>query len=134
MTKQAYIGIKFYEDNRNKNEILALSDWLNRAGYSAVCIARDVEQWGTIRLTPQELMQITFAEIDKADLVVMEMSVKGVGLGIEAGYAYAQGKPIVVLIREGRELSETMAGIATKVIAYQHEINLPLALPTGQKN
>ncbi len=133
MSKRAYIGIKFYEDSRNRDEILALSDWLNRVGYSAICIARDIEQWGTIRLTPQELMQISFAEIDKSDLVVMEMSVKGVGLGIEAGYAYAKGKPVIVLIREGRELSETMAGIATKIITYQHESHLPLALPTGQK-
>ncbi len=132
MKKRAYIGIKFYEDSRNQDEILALSDWLNRVGYNTVCIARDIEKWGTIRLSPQELMQISLAEIDKSDLVVMEMSVKGVGLGIEAGYAYAKGKPVIVLIREGRELSQTMAGIATKVIIYQHESHWPLALPTGQ--
>jgi hypothetical protein len=133
MTKKAYIGIKFYEDSRNRDEILALSDWLNRVGYDTICIARDVEKWGTIHLTPQELMQLAFTEIDQSELIVMEMSVKGVGLGIEAGYAYAKGKPVIVLIREGCELSETMAGIATKIITYQHETNLPLALPTGLK-
>lgn len=132
MSKRAYIGIKFYEDNRNKNEILALSDWLNRVGYDTICIARDVEKWATVDLTPQELMQISFAEIDRSDLVVIEMSVKGVGLGIEAGYAYAKGKPVIVLIREGHDLSATMAGIATKIITYQHESHLPLALPMGE--
>ena len=73
-------------------------------------------------------MQISLSEIDLSDLVVMEMSVKGVGLGIEAGYAYAKGKSVIVLIKEGSELSETIAGIATKVITYKHKSNLPLAL------
>ncbi len=124
MTKQAYIGIKFYEDNRNKETIQAISHWLTQAGYQTYCIARDVEKWGAIRLTPPELMRQTFAIMDQSDLIVMEMSVKGVGLGIEAGYAFAKGKYILILIQDGCELSETMAGIATKIIRYQPG-NLP---------
>ena len=61
-------------------------------------------------------MQRTFAEIDQSDLIVMEMSEKGVGLGIEAGYAYAKGKYLLIVLKQGRELSSTMAGIASKII------------------
>ena len=118
MTKQAYIGIKYYEDNRNQPEIAQLSHQLEQAGYITVCITRDVEKWGAVQLTPQALMQRTFAIIDQSDLIMMEMSEKGVGLGIEAGYAYAQGKYLLIVLQKERELSSTMAGIATKIIHY----------------
>jgi 2'-deoxynucleoside 5'-phosphate N-hydrolase len=119
MTKQAYIGIKYYEDNRNQPEIARLSRQLERAGYSTVCITRDIEKWGAIQFSPQELMHLTFAKIDQSDLIVMEMSEKGVGLGIEAGYAYAQGKYLLIVLQKERELSSTMTGIASKIIHYE---------------
>jgi len=44
-------------------------------------------------------MRVTFAEIDRSDLAILEMSEKGVGLGIEAGYVIAivntQPTPVV---------------------------------------
>lgn len=127
MTKQAYIGIKYYEDNRNQPEITQLSRQLEQSGYKTVCIARDVEKWGAVHLPPPELMQHTFTEIDRADLIVMEMSEKGVGLGIEAGYAYAKGKYLLIVLKNERELSSTMAGIASKIIRYQSLEQLDLS-------
>lgn len=116
--KKAYFGIKFYEDRGNRSEIESIITVLRRAGIQTVCMASDVEKWGTVCLPLKELMERTFAEIDQADLVVLEMSEKGVGLGIEAGYAVAKGKQLVVLIKEGHELSGTMQGIADLVISY----------------
>ena len=126
MTKQAYIGIKYYKDNRNQPEITQLSRQLEQSGYKTVCIARDVEKWGAVHLPPSELMLHTFTEIDRSDLIVMEMSEKGVGLGIEAGYAYAKGKYLLIVLKNERELSSTMAGIASKIIRYQslEQLNL----------
>ena len=126
MSKQAYIGIKYYEDNRNRPEIELLASKLEEIGYTAVCITRDVEKWGAVHLSPQALMQRTFAAVDQSDLIVMEMSEKGVGLGIEAGYAHAKGKYLLVVVQKERELSSTMAGIATKIIRYDtmEQINL----------
>jgi nucleoside 2-deoxyribosyltransferase len=128
MINQAYIGIKYYEDNRNQPEIGQLSRQLEQAGYTTVCIARDIEKWGDVHLTPQELMRRTFAVIDQSDLIVMEMSEKGVGLGIEAGYAYAQGKFLLIILQKERELSSTMAGIATKIIRYNTLEQLDLSI------
>lgn len=126
MKKQAYIGIKYHEDNRNQPEIDQLSRQLEKAGYHTVCITRDVEKWGKIHLSPPELMRRTFTIIDQSDLIVMEMSEKGVGLGIEAGYAYAQGKNLLILLQKERELSSTMAGIASQIIRYDtlEQLNL----------
>ena len=61
-------------------------------------IARDVECQGEKELPAAELTKVSFEEIEKSDIVVLEMSEKGVGLGIEAGYAHTCGKPIIVLI------------------------------------
>jgi len=118
MNYRVYFGIKFYEDNRNRDEISSIRVALQDDGIQTVCIARDVEKWGDVVLSFQELMRITFEEIDKSDFVILEMSEKGVGLGIEAGYAVARKKPLIVLIKQGVELSNTMQGIADIVIPY----------------
>lgn len=128
--KKAYFGIKFYEDHSNRTETESITAVLNTAGIQTVCIASDVEKWGSVELSLPELMERTFAEIDQADMVILEMSEKGVGLGIEAGYAVAKGKPLVVLIKEGGELSGTMKGIADVVITYEkpEEIVFPVGI------
>ena len=118
MTYRAYFGIKSHEDNRNRDGIDSLSDALINHGIETICIVRDVEKWGDVQLSSQELMKITFDEIDKSDFVIMEMTEKGVGLGIEAGYAIAKGKPVIVLTKEVQKLSNTMQGIANVVIQY----------------
>ena len=118
MNYRAYFGIKFHEDYRNRNEIDSITAALQDDQIQTVCIARDVEKWGDVTLSSHELMRITFEEIAKSDFVVLEMSEKGVGLGIEAGYAVARNKPLVILIKEGIELSNTMQGIADIVIQY----------------
>ena len=118
MKYRAYFGIKYHEDNRNRDEIDSLSAALRNDGIETICIVRDVEKWGDVQLSSQELMKITFDEIDKSDFVIMEMTEKGVGLGIEAGYATAKGKPVIVLTKEVQTLSNTMQGIANAVIQY----------------
>jgi nucleoside 2-deoxyribosyltransferase len=118
MNYRAYFGIKFYADNRNRDEINSISLAFQDDGIQTVCIARDAEKWGEVTLSSQELMRITFEEIDESDFVILEMSEKGVGLGVEAGYAIAREKPLIVLIKKGLELSNTMQGIADIVIPY----------------
>ena len=118
MKYRAYFGIKYHEDNRNRDEIDSLSVALINDGIETFCIVRDVEKWGDVQLSSQELMKITFDEIDKSDFVILEMTEKGVGLGIEAGYAIAKGKPVIVLTKEVQKLSNTMQGIANVVIQY----------------
>jgi hypothetical protein len=63
----------------------------------------------------------------------MEMSEKGVGLGIEAGYAYAHGKYLLIVLQKERELSSTMAGIATRIIRYDKLEQLDLSILSPPK-
>ena len=115
---KAYLAIKFKEDNSNRETIESISDILNHLGMQTISMARDYEKWGDVVFTPSELMEKTFREIDLSDLLIIEFSEKGVGLGIEAGYAYAKQKPIIVIAKEGSDISSTLRGISKDVIFY----------------
>ena len=126
MKYRAYFGIKYHEDNRNRDEIESLSAALLNNGIETICIVRDIEKWGDVQLSSKELMKTTFDEIDNSDFVILEMTEKGVGLGIEAGYAIAKGKPVIVLTKEIQNLSSTMQGIANVVIQYSQPEEIDL--------
>jgi len=121
---RAYLGIKFYEDNRNRNVIERITNALSQAGLETVCVARDLERWGAVRFSPEELMRRTFAVIRSSNLVVIELSEKGVGLGIEAGYAYGLNIPVVTVARKGSDISPTLRGISHKTYLYENNASL----------
>jgi|GEM_PF-592344 len=115
---RAYLAIKYHPDNQNRELIQNIAAGLEKSGFETLCIARDVEQWGQVHFTPAELMQRSFAEIEVSDVVVVELTQKGVGLGIEAGYAYAKGIPIITIARKGADISATLQGISQKLFLY----------------
>jgi nucleoside 2-deoxyribosyltransferase len=116
--RHAYLGIKYHADNRNRTDIEGLSSTLEACGYATWNVARDVERWGGVTLSSTELMRCTFDLIDRSDLVVIELSEKGVGLGIEAGYAYAKDIPVITVARAGADVSTTLRGISRAVFFY----------------
>jgi hypothetical protein len=90
----------------------------------SICVARDLEKWGDLQLNVSDLMKLTFKAIDECDFLLVEMTVKGVGLGIEAGYAHPIGKPIVVIARRGADISGTLSGILSALHFYSTEQEL----------
>lgn len=115
---KAYIAIKYHPDNQNRPVIEQISNALEQNGFDTVCVTRDLENWGQIHFSPEELMQRSFAEIDESDLVVIDLTEKGVGLGIEAGYAWAKQIPIVTIAKKGADISTTLQGISHRVYWY----------------
>ncbi|MDP6293441.1 MAG: nucleoside 2-deoxyribosyltransferase [Candidatus Woesearchaeota archaeon] len=115
---KAYLAVKFHED-RNKALIEGLSEALNKAGITTTVMVRDHEKWGEVKFSPNELMKLAFSIIDRSDMVMVEFSEKGVGLGIEAGYAHAKNIPVIVIAKENSEISNTLRGIAKEVIFYE---------------
>ena len=115
---KAYISIKYRADNGNKDCIQKISSALEQNGFETVCVARDIEKWGGVQLSPHELMQRTFTEIDSSNLLVVDLTEKGVGLGIEAGYAHAKQIPIVVIAKKGSDISATLQGISQRLVLY----------------
>jgi nucleoside 2-deoxyribosyltransferase len=115
---KAFLSIKFHHDNRNKDRIDGISSALADSGLQTYCIVRDLEKWGAITFTPNQLMQETFKAINACDIAVVDLTEKGVGLGIEAGYAHAKGIPIITIAQKGSDISATLQGISQQVILY----------------
>lgn len=115
---RAYLAIKYHPDHTNRERVEGLSAALAGAGIEARCVARDVEGWGRARFEPAELMRLSFAELDLCDLLVVDLTEKGVGVGIEAGYAYRAGIPVIATACRGADVSETLRGISAAVLFY----------------
>ncbi len=128
--KNAYLAIKFHENNQNKELIENICQSLTEAGIQTIVMARDYEKWGKVHFLPEELMKLTFELIDKTEMLIIEFSEKGVGLGIEAGYAFAKKIPIIVIAKEGSDISNTLKGISKEIIFY----NNPKELANKFKN
>ena len=122
---RAYLAIKYMEDASNRPQVDAIAAALAQQGVESFCTARDLERWGEVHFECTELMTRTFEEIRNCDLLVLDISVKGVGLGIEAGYAHAIGKPIVVIARAGSDIPATLLGIVISWCYYETHQDLP---------
>lgn len=122
---RVYLGIKYHADQGNRPLIEDILNLLEQAGFIPCCVVRDIEKWNVVRLEPSQLMQETFEMIDSSDVVFIELSEKGVGLGIEAGYAYAKGKPIITIAKQGADISATLRGISKHVYLYATVEELP---------
>ena len=130
-----YLSIKNTEGYSNRKRIESICSALEACGHSVVCIARDLEHWGERKFTPRQLMQQTFKEINSCDFVLVEFTEKGVGLGTEAGYAYARGIPVIAAGRKGAELSTTLDGVASRVVFYNSPDELiPVFYPADTKD
>jgi 2'-deoxynucleoside 5'-phosphate N-hydrolase len=125
---QAYIAIKYHPDRRNRDKIEQITRALARIGLGSVCIVRDVEAWGQVSLDATSLMQVSFDAIDASELVVVDLTEKGVGIGIEAGYAYARGVPILTVAEAGTDISTTLKGISRSVSFYRDAEELGQAI------
>ena len=66
----------------------------------------------------RQMMNQALADIDSCDMLIAETSHKGIGIGVEAGYAKAKNKPIVYLRHENAEHSTTVSGISDFQIIY----------------
>lgn len=87
-----------------------------------------LEDWGARHYPPAALMAHTFAALRDCDSVLVDISEKGVGVGIEAGYAYALGKPLVTIAHHTADISTTLQGISTAVLTYADPADLKTSL------
>ncbi|MBI2731323.1 MAG: hypothetical protein HYX40_11310 [Sphingobacteriales bacterium] len=66
----------------------------------------------------KEMMLQALQEIDNCEILLAETSDKAIGIGIEAGYAKAKGKPIIYLRHQTAAPSTTLAGISDYMVIY----------------
>lgn len=113
-----YLAIKFHPDNSNRTLIDDITKHLNNLGHEVICAQRDFERWGKKVIEPKELLLKAFETIENSDLVLIEGSEKGMGVGIEAGYAFARDIPVITVARVGADISINLRSLSSKVISY----------------
>lgn len=120
--KKAFMSLKFHDGEEDKKKIDDLTNALLLAGIENVVMARDVEKYGKAVLPEgTKLMpNYAFPTMKKCDMLIVEFSEKGVGLGISAGYAYAIGLPIYVIAKTGSDISLTMKNLAKEIIFFDN--------------
>ncbi|MCA4805516.1 hypothetical protein [Myroides odoratimimus] len=119
--KQVYISCSF----SMQKELKEVIDTIKKAGeavdYTPFVF---IEQY-TFDITQEKEMMIqALKDIDQSCCLFAETTDKGIGIGIEAGYAKAQGKPIVYLRQADASHSTTMSGMADYHILYHNTEDL----------
>lgn len=76
------------------------------------------------------MMQTTMNEIKSSQILLAETSDKGIGIGIEVGYAKALQIPVIYIRSSDAEHSTTVSGISDYHIIYENANDLENQLNT----
>lgn len=115
MNRTAYIAISYSKRNELAEELTAIREALLASGIKPFVFT---EQFQFSPLQEKEMMQEAMRQIDAADLLIAETSDKAIGIGIEAGYAKAKGKPVIYLRNTKADHSSTLSGISDYAVIY----------------
>lgn len=107
-----------FKEGKNKDEIKYLCSLIKESGFEDFCFIRDVENYQKIFDNPKELMKRAKEEIEKSDVLLIDMTHKPTGRAIEAGIAFAQNKKIISIMKKGTKIKDTTRGISDAVIEY----------------
>lgn len=119
--KRAYLAISLSNRPKLEEELGHIQSILKRKGIEVFIF---VDHYHFSKEQEKEMMQTAFREIDRSDLLIAELSKKAIGVGVEVGYAYAKGIPVLYLRQELSEPSTTVAGSSTYQIVYQNPKDL----------
>jgi len=112
---RAYIAISYAGRTRLQDELETICDTLKKRGITPFVF---VDQYTFDPEDETAMMQKAMEEIERADLLIAVASEKAIGIGIEAGYAKAKGKPVIYIRNKNAEHSTTLSGISDHQICY----------------
>lgn len=115
---RVFLSIKFSGEDGSRQQVEEVIAAVEAAGAEVYCFRRDAEKWGDVMFRAEEMMELTFGEINKSDIVVADVSDWPIGVGVEAGYAYAKGIPVICICRRDKRLANTVSGLTNHVIRY----------------
>ena len=114
-----YLAIKYHADLSNKALIERICG-IAEETHQVICGHRDLEKWGEVSFSENELMEKVFGLIDESDAVLVEFSEAGIGVGVEAGYARAKNIPVYIMRKKGSaRLSAVMKGVCGGWFEYE---------------
>ena len=117
----AYISISFNQRDKLDQEVDALVRVLNNFKITPFLF---VDNYQFAPTQERIMMQQAMDDIDKCAMLIAETSDKAIGIGIEAGYAKAKGKPVIYIRRNTAAHSTTLSGISDFQIIYASVQNL----------
>lgn len=112
---QAYIAISYNKSKQLQPELDAIKEVLKQHSITPFVF---VDNYTFTSLQEKEMMTTAFAEIDKCEMLIAEVSDKAIGIGIEVGYAKARNKPIIYIRHSTAEHSTTVSGASDHVVIY----------------
>lgn len=119
--KKAYFGISKSNRVHFDKEIQQLKKCFAK---NAIELLVFVDEYDFKLGQEKEMMSIAFDEIDKSSFLIVEVSKKAIGVGIEVGYAYAKRKLIIYIKRKNVKHSTTVGGCSDYIIEYENEFHL----------
>jgi nucleoside 2-deoxyribosyltransferase len=100
-----FIAYRFTGDDPAKvgKRVGLVADALKAAGHEVYHNADQAERYESSGMTPRQILDEGFAELDMCDavLVLLAGNERSEGQLMEVGYAYAKGKRIVVALKTG---------------------------------
>ena len=112
---KAYLSISYAQRKRRAPELAAMKEVLSEFGIETWVF---VDQYSFEASQEKEMMKQATRDIDQCDLLIAETSEKGIGVGIEVGYAKGKDKPVIYVREKNAEHSTTVSGISDFQIAY----------------
>ena len=84
---QAYISISFSKRKELEKEVQAIKNALQKCGISGFVF---VDEYQFSAKQEKKMMQKAMEDVEKSAILIAEVSEKGIGIGIEVGYAKAK--------------------------------------------
>lgn len=128
--KKAYLGISLSQRPNFESEIALIKKCL---------LAQQIDLWVFVDQyhfaanEEKAMMKQAFSDLEACDLLVVEMTKKAVGVGIEVGYAVARNLPIIYLKKSTAKYSTTTGGCSDYFIDYQDIAELKIKLDKVMK-
>lgn len=118
---KAYISVSFSKRKSLDNEITAIKNTLIEFKVLPFVF---VDNYKFDLTQEKQMMEQAMVDIDDCDILIAETSDKGIGIGIEVGYAKGKGKKVVYLRQVENEHSTTVSGISDYKIIYTDTTDL----------
>lgn len=115
-----FLSIKYYDDMRNRSLIEQICTGLEKKGISTFVFARDIQNYEKCKLSPREIMETAFKQINNSDALLVDASELSIGVGIEVGYAYGKNIPIYLVAHKEAYVSNSVKGVAQKSLFYEN--------------
>lgn len=122
---RAYIAVSYNKRKLVDKEITLIVETLNSFDISSFVF---VDNYKFNTSQEKQMMLQAMKDIENCDILIAETSEKGIGIGIEVGYAKAKGKIVVYLRQQGAEHSTTVSGISDFQIIYLNNKDLKIKL------